>query len=132
MVTSTAEVKPERPDRPDLDALLAYWQPVLGLTSWAVCVIYARQSDPILYDDHMFYSGRCEMVRQRQQADITILEPGDQTSRRGADVEQTLVHELLHLHFDAVSPEKGTEQHIQFEIAINALALGFVRVKRAR
>ena len=88
---------------PDLPALLAHYQRELRLLDWRVSVSYApdladAQGRPVW--------GLCYPVADNKTARIVIRDPatpppGASIATAASTVEETIVHELLHLHFAA-------------------------------
>ena len=104
-----------------------YWQTLLRLQDWDVSVH--------LVDELQGSSlGRCWWLDEKEIATIRILRPErcDPGRTPTQDVEVTLVHELLHLHFSAFTAENNTPQSIAQEVAINRCAQALVRLHRAR
>lgn len=112
--------------RKRLKALLDYYQPLLGLSDWEIALHYRDYSE---------MDGRAGLVSWSiplKQATITIaradtLPGGDFPS----DVEETLVHELIHLHsalFDTF--EVGSHEDNALEVMINKLSKAIVALKR--
>lgn len=114
-------------DQKTLEALLAEWQPRLGLADWDVVVKLRRIFDLNRSD----VAGQCNWTLSNKTALVGVLDPNDYDSDyvRPHDVEKTLVHELLHLHF-APFCEIGAETY-QHEQAIEAIARALVGVKRS-
>lgn len=113
-------------DQATLETLLAEWQKTIRLQDWFVVVqfkrIYNLSSQDVL--------GECCWVLSKRSACISILDPNDYDPSiiSKFDVESTLVHELLHLHF-APFAAIGEETY-QHEQAIDAIAKGLVDAKR--
>lgn len=100
------------------------WQRRLKLQDWdiSVKIIPHRESEDSW--------GSVRWNLQEKFADIKLLDPADQSSSmRPYSMEETLVHELLHLHLAPldVSEAKGLAQ----EQAINAIARALVNLKNA-
>lgn len=112
------------PARPDLDALLAEWQPALRLQHWTITVQYTRRLEASAQNRYMLLSLKSK---------IEIVDPIDYNAdycNEPQDVERSLVHELLHLHFAAISPDNDSPQHVHEEQAVESLARAFVALKR--
>jgi hypothetical protein len=111
------------PEKPDLSALLTFWQPLLKLADWDVVVMYER---------HLEGRGLCTRQFAYKTATIRIVDPIDyQDKVRPQDVEKTLVHELLHLHLAAFDTPNGTPLGDAEEQAVESLARAFVALKRS-
>ena len=85
---------------PDLDALLAKWQPRLGLMHWRVKIRWVKSGE---MDDA---GSRAEVQYNSRmlRADIMVQYPDDYAAQTGCFhydvdhvIESSVVHELLHL-----------------------------------
>ena len=97
----------------ELEELCAEWQRKLRLQDWQVRVEFAR------YFDMPGRLGECDNCPLTKTATIRLLVPGDIGPQNAyPDIEHTIIHELLHLHFapfyDADNP--------YMEQAINLIA----------
>jgi hypothetical protein len=105
------------------------WQGVLRLMDWAVRARVVRASD--MSEGH---EGSCWYTQAKKQASIKLMDPVDWPPDAvfEQDMEWTLVHELLHLHFAPFMSDKGPDdpEHIAMEQAIDLIASGYVRLKR--
>jgi hypothetical protein len=115
----------------ELESLCQEWQQRLRLADWDVKVAL-RPARDMQTANHM---GQVSWDRNERVADIACVQPGEEPRglMRPYDVEQTLVHELLHLHFclfERTQPESS--EHLDMEFAINAIASALVSLKRAR
>ena len=116
-----------------LQAQCTYWQGILGLTNWHVHVYPVPANHPKLGD----CLASCEMFEQRQDAIIRVVRPADLPSvahnfldGEEADYDLTLVHELLHLHFNTFAVPDGDPKGVAQEQAINAISRGLVKLYR--
>jgi len=111
-----------------LEALCREWQGILRLQDWDVKPELVRRFD--LLDESR--QGECQYELQLKAAVIRVLRAEDlPPSPWPADLEKTLVHELLHLHFAPFmpEPEEGL-RHVAAEQAIELIAEALVRLKR--
>lgn len=110
-----------------LERRCRYWQALLRLEDWDVTV---RLVDEL--PGHAL--GRCWWLDEKAIATIRILRPErcDPGRIPAQDVEVTLVHELLHLHFAAFTAENHTPQATAQEVAIDRCARALVGLERAR
>lgn len=100
------------------------WQVVLRLQDWDVKAGIFRERDMAIGGE-----GECDWNLTRKIASIRILDPIDypEGAMIPMDMEDTLVHELLHLHFAPFfNEEKSTEQ----EQAINSITNGLISLAR--
>ena len=101
------------------------WQQILKLVDWDVSVkIVSRE------EIEEGAEGRCDFVINNKTADISLIKPEGYPfdALRPYDIEQTLVHELLHLHFAPFNADTGLKA-ISQEQAINAIAGALVKLK---
>ena len=87
----------------DLQLLLKKWQHILKLDAWRIKARICRISE--MNDANA--QGENTWVLAVRQSDIHILDASDfpADSLFEQDMEKTLVHELLHLHFAPFEPE---------------------------
>jgi hypothetical protein len=109
----------------ELESRCTYWQKVLRLQDWDVHVRIARQCD----FNNEEAIGECRATLTKKTALIYVLDPVDfhPASEWPQDMEEILVHELLHLHFD---PFWSWKHRTTQEQAIQCIATGLVRVHR--
>ncbi|MGD1941848.1 MAG: hypothetical protein ACFB0G_11100 [Leptolyngbyaceae cyanobacterium] len=100
-----------------LDERLEFWQKILRLGDWKITAQIVPQSE---LDEGV--AGNLHHDQHMRKGEIRIMRPEDlpqlRTKLFEADVEHTLVHELLHIHL--LSAEFQLEK--QEEFAINAIA----------
>lgn len=102
----------------DLNDICATWQERLRLQDWRIEV------KVVGHDDVSEHSLGCVMtVNDRKKALIKILRDEDCAECDKGHAERTLVHELIHLHFE---PFWTDEKKTELELAINMLAGAFV------
>ena len=107
----------------------AEWQRILRLQDWDVIVTVERASNMRVSE----VNGECEWTLQTKQARIRILDPIDYPDniKWPQDMEQTLVHELLHLHFAPFDRfDRESLEHVTMEQAIDLIAGALVNLKR--
>lgn len=114
------------------ETLCREWQETLRLQDWDIKVKIARGNGLDLPEG---VQGRCEWVLAKRLAFIRILDPvdWDKTILWPQDMEATLVHELLHLHFAPFDdfPE-DSQKNTATEQAIVALSFSLVNLKRTK
>ncbi len=85
--------------RPDLGALIAYWQKALRLEGWRIQAEYVQN---LCASDGSEIYGLCSRVADNRTARIQIRDPETPIADGldpNAKVEEIVIHELLHLHF---------------------------------
>lgn len=104
--------------------LVRYWQTILGLTEWEITEVrwFARdETDELDGDNNYFAEGLKSKIRlRREQSDD--------------DLEETIVHELLHLMIDGhkdITAVIGGNYDAMHERALNRLANVLVVLDRA-
>ena len=101
------------------------WQAILRLQDWDITAEIVRGKQMVERDD----SGNVRWNDKHRIARISILDPVDHEGPEFVgelDHEETLVHELLHLHFAGLDHEDETT----FELAINRISEALVKLKR--
>jgi hypothetical protein len=92
--------------RPDLAALLAELQRELRLQDWRIDVSYVPNlTNRAGYPVH----GLCSHLVDAKVASIAIRDPETPATADDPSVEETLVHELVHLHFAPFSGSSSAE-----------------------
>lgn len=112
-----------------LQQRLVYWQEKLNLLDWKIEAKIKRAN-------HMRENcaGAVNWTMQKKMATIAILDPIDYPDdvMGEQDMENTLVHELLHLHLAPMNDDYSENEHyILFEEwAINSIAGALIAVER--
>lgn len=114
--------------RDELRQLCAEWQKILRLQDWDVVVQVSRRDDTFGHTN----TGQVRYQLGLKQALIKIIDPIDYPTNviYPQDMETTLVHELLHLHFAPFDADDDTPAGTAQEQAIEAIAKGLVSLKR--
>jgi hypothetical protein len=109
-----------------LQEKLMEWQKRLRLQDWIVQVRIARALE--LPENSM---GCVHAVLPKKMASIKILDPidYDHSSMCPQDMENTLVHELLHLHFEPIVLNNDSKT-IELEQAIESITSGLLTALR--
>lgn len=106
---------------------VAYWQRALRLADWQIACAIVPAAD-------LYGGGQAENRYRRnlRQSMISIRREEDWNEGPFFEVdwEQSVVHELLHLHTDAFRVELDTPEQTAEEQAIDALASALVRLER--
>lgn len=116
-------------DNEELKQACLEWQKVLRLQDWIVDTRIARARDMPLKDT----SGVCSWNIDGKEATISIVSPTDFPDTLGIvqDMEKTLVHELLHLHYAPFdSFDSASLENKSIEQSINCTAMALVTLKR--
>ncbi|WP_160112318.1 hypothetical protein [Salicibibacter kimchii] len=111
----------------ELEQKLVYWQKILKLQDWDISI----EKKKMIGED---FEGNVQCFLESKEAFISILDedyrPDDSLGEH--DMEETLVHELLHLHLYPISEiaEDKPNYDLFEEQAINALAKAYVYLDR--
>lgn len=115
-------------DEYDLQQKCIYWQKQLHLQDWDITPRIERRHNM----DVDNVTGTCTYNLNAKKARIQILDPIDYNEDEfSKDLEQTLVHELLHLHFSGwtlISENSECPWHA--EQGIDAIAQALVNINR--
>ncbi|MCO7127806.1 hypothetical protein NIE88_18835 [Sporolactobacillus shoreicorticis] len=112
-----------------LQSKLLKWKKRLRLQDWEVAISIIRARDMDLDD----CQGECHWNIQSKLAWIHILDPVDYEPNKSfpQDMEKTLVHELLHLHFAPFTSDDESEMiDTAHEQAIDLIARALVETDR--
>lgn len=107
--------------------LVDEWQDRLHLVDWAIAVNYCTPDEM----PSVNAQGSCGVDQNHKQATVRILHPkhfaplGNAYSLR--DLEHTVVHELLHVHFDGLDVPDTRDREL--EQVINLLAESLINLK---
>lgn len=112
----------------ELVELCREWQETLQLQDWTVAVAILRGRDMT----HVDNSAQVYYVQRTKEARIAILDPVDypESNIFPQDMEQALVHELVHLHVAPIWDDES-DHEVQGEQAVNCLANALIAAKRA-
>ncbi|MCO7125105.1 hypothetical protein NIE88_04865 [Sporolactobacillus shoreicorticis] len=112
----------------NLQEKLKYWQERLRLRDWDI----TAKIVPLSKMDHRDEAGKCEWNLESRFALIYVLSLDDYQnvgSPMAYDMEQTLVHELLHLHF---APMDDDKYYMPIEQAIESISKALVEESRSK
>ena len=114
------------PTSEELQALCREWQQILRLQDWDIEIIYVK---PCELDPHT--GGQVIRCDGKKAARIKVLDPEcyDPCLIVKQDVEYTVVHELVHVHFAIFDGLKGAEDTL-YEQGIHRLASSLLALKR--
>lgn len=112
----------------ELKKLCAFWQNQLKLNNWRIAIGIERKT---VFNNSQSI-GEIDYVLPLRQAIIKVLDPLDYpNSPFEQDMEITLVHELLHLHFALFEPKSDDSlEFLIMESTIEQLANILVEMKR--
>jgi hypothetical protein len=115
---------------PDLAALVAHYQDKLRLRDWRISVAYAPD---LTNGEGRAVWGLCYPTADAKVAKILIRDPGTPpdgvtAEEAAAQVVETVVHELVHLHFAAFCTD-SPEAIVAEEQAVWALAEALVKAR---
>jgi hypothetical protein len=118
----------EKMTESELQELCSEWQKRLGLAHWRMSVEFG---DPIELGTYIANESHQPSF---ETALIKILKPSAYSGLFPQDMEQSLVHELLHILVFPLKPEGGYHgtQDFLFEQTIDRLARVLVTLKRER
>lgn len=114
----------------ELKEKLKYWKEKLRLQDWIIDIKVVRS-----YEMEMEALASVNWVLSKKMATIAIMDQIDyDPSFMGIrDMENDLVHELLHLHFAAINDHYGKSEDVYNtfeEQAIESIVFGLVEVSR--
>lgn len=111
--------------RPNLAELVGRWQELLRLRDWRLSVAYVPNL--AAHDGSPCY-GLCSPFVDAKEARISIRDPQSTDGVGEFDVEETLVHELLHLHFAPLAENTASGVAAE-EQAVWAITEAITKVK---
>lgn len=112
----------------ELNGILREWQRVLGLLDWDVKIRWAAS-----YEMPNDVKAAIIQVWQKKAAVIKVLrrEDYDRDIPWDQDIEQSIVHELLHISFHPFEPrDEDTLEWATWHQELDQIALALVTVKR--
>lgn len=114
--------------RPQLERLVAKWQPRLRLEDWTVTIRWATITERNDED----WLGICYPHITTKHADIVIVNPARLKSddTKYHDVEVTVVHELLHLMLAPFRTKNGTLLEVAEENLVHIISTLLVALDR--
>lgn len=130
-----APVMSENPIQDEARALCDEWQKRLRLQDWRISVDVLRHYRmPETVCEGGTEAAHMVKHRHTKQAEITICHPDDvhpETPDKPASLEQSIIHELLHIHMDAWDPEPDCSDYWEMECAINLIADAMVALRHS-
>src|SRR5690625_2812996 len=116
-------------NKEQLEQKLKYWQSKLRLNDWKINAQITRDKDMSQRDR----LGEVEYNIYKKEAFIRILDPVDYDDYGKQDMENTLVHELLHIHFSGICYHFGKNDdvyNVLEEQAIESITSGLISLER--
>ena len=115
---------------PALKRLMQFWKTKLRLNDWNVTVRYAKQEE---FEDGDG-QGQNNWNLHSRSSEILILHPdeyspADYPNSVPQDIEDCLVHELLHLHL-ATWNTKNRAEEVHLEQAVEAMTGSMIALRR--
>ena len=112
----------------ELEELCKQWTKILHLENWDIKLFICHEKDFTGHDNQ----GEIDYIMENGDASIKILHPDSYpNSPFEYDMEKTLVHELLHLHFAPFRPEdESSLNFVLWERAIETMARIMVDLDR--
>jgi hypothetical protein len=116
----------------DLQGTCAEWQRILKLQDWDISSVKIVSSREM---GNLTQTGSISWDIAHMVASIKLISPedypGDAAQFFPYSMEETLVHELLHLRFAGFDVDSDSPEGLAQEQAINALAHALVTLKNA-
>lgn len=111
-----------------VEAWVEEWKPVLRLQDWQIRIeIHGAEAMPEIL-------GANRAIAQKRQAVIKLLDPDEYVSSGMVwpyDIEEVLVHELLHCYTHQIEDSQDIENTMMLEQMVDGLAWTLVAMKRA-
>lgn len=114
----------------ELEARCKVWQERLRLQDWDIRVVFASKAE-LFMDHHPNHAyGDCERHLDDLRARIRVIRPEDYSHSFGVplDMEELLVHELLHVNFAHLCAAGLSQaEQLSLETGINMAAGALIR-----
>ena len=114
----------------NLSKLTSKWQKILRLQDWGIHASIRRANEMVNTDAE----GECYWTLSLKEGFIHILDPIDHNPRaiHPPDIEETLVHEMLHLHFAQWDDDTEGGIPVSGEQAIECIAQALTKLEKKR
>jgi hypothetical protein len=110
----------------ELSSLCAEWQERLRLQDWDIRLKIQRGRE-MHYDNN---DGECRRIPELKIAYVYLNDPVDYDGHWPYDMEVTLVHELMHIHWNYCISDRDSAEYHLMEAAIECTAQALVTAKR--
>lgn len=108
---------------PDLRAICTVWQERLRLRDWTFDIDWARKHGDLSADSY----AKTTWTPSEMHAYVLIRRPESmQRKFKRAPIEQTVVHEMLHVKLEGFTEENEALHVPQYEAAIDNLAEAYI------
>jgi hypothetical protein len=108
-------------DQEHLDALLTEWIDILGLNEWEIYAKFSMPPDSLARNNYNYVN---------KQSTIIIMPENCYDYVFAWDMEETLVHELLHLKLHVLDPHGDGIEYGIFHSKLEEMARALVKAKR--
>lgn len=102
------------------------WRKILRLEDWRIKL----EVIPRGYANWNSNLGQSRVVTHLKCVELQILEPTDEVT--DAELEATVVHELLHIHLDCYPWRQDATRDIQMEQVIDTLSILLIKLKHPK
>lgn len=110
-----------------LNSIKLEWQRKLRLQDWRITIRFADPEELKNWTAIDEACGACRHHEETKQAEILVLDQkycAEENDERAQDVEDTVIHELLHCHFAVFrNGERAIQLHIEQIIEVMTEAL---------
>lgn len=110
----------------DAAALLDFWQRILRLQDWRITLTICKRG--VLPDGVV---GGVKPQMDSMTATIRVLHPIHHIDYQPGDLELTIVHELLHLHFWPLTKSENPAEERAIEMIADALLTMVAQVRKS-
>ena len=104
---------------------LTKWQRNLRLTDWRIKLIVIPKNDTTCNNENELL-GSSSVAPQIKCATIKIAEPWEPNGE--AELEATVIHELLHIHLDYYPWREDKTRDVMMEQTVDTLSLCFLKL----
>lgn len=119
----------KRVTRTELNRVTNYWQSVLRLKDWEVAV---EMVPPSRIQNQGFGVSYIDLLSRRTTIHLAEYSGHSGSPAHDYSWQETLVHELLHCHFEPFMCDEGQDGNLAQEQALNMLASAFLSLHAGR